>query len=62
MLRHQNDGKWNMKDKKYYEPGYISEWLVINFAREGGIENIMKGLTECCASRGTFPSNFRNPR
>lgn len=48
-----------MRDKKYFDPGYISEWAVINFTNERGIENIMKGLTECCQSRGTFsPSSI----
>jgi hypothetical protein len=52
----QNSGQWNMKDKKYYQPGYISEWVVINFTNERGIEQIMRGLVECCNARGTFPS------
>lgn len=54
MFSHQNNGQWNMKDKKYYQAGYISEWAVITFTNERGIEQIMKGLTECCHSRGTF--------
>jgi len=45
-----------MKDKKYYQPSHISEWAVINFANERDIEQIMRGLVECCHSRGTlFP-------
>ena len=45
-----------MRDKKYYQPGYISEWAVINFTTERDIERIMKGLVECCHTRGTFPT------
>lgn len=43
-----------MRDKKYYQPGYVSEWAVINFTNERNIEQIMKGITECCHSRGSF--------
>ena len=43
-----------MKDKKYYQPGYISEWAVIDFANEREIEQIMRGLVECCHTRGAF--------
>ena len=50
----KDTGQWNMKDKKYYQPGYISEWAVINFTNERGIDQIMKDLTQCCNSRGIF--------
>jgi len=43
-----------MRDKKYYQPGYISEWVVINVANERGIEHTMSDLVECCHTRGTF--------
>jgi hypothetical protein len=42
-----------MRDKKYYQPGYISEWAVVDFTNERGIEQIVRGLVECCNSRGT---------
>lgn len=60
----QNTGQWNMRDKKYYQPGYVSEWVVINFANEKGIEQIVKGLVECCHARGTFfvPQLCERPR
>lgn len=47
-----NNGQWNMRDKKFYQAGYISEWAVINFTNEKGIDYIIKGLTECCHNRG----------
>ncbi|KAF9781277.1 Piwi domain-containing protein [Thelephora terrestris] len=49
-----NNGQWNMRDKKYYQPGYISEWAVINFTNENNLGPMIKGLTECCQSRGMF--------
>jgi len=45
-----------MRDKKYYQPGYISEWAVINFTNERDIGQIMKGLVDCCQTRGAFSS------
>jgi len=51
-----------MKDKKYYQPGYISEWAVIDFAKERDIEQIMRGLVQCCDARGVFsPKKPREP-
>lgn len=44
-----------MRDKKYYQPGYISEWVVINYTNERGVEQMMKGLVECCNTRGISP-------
>ena len=58
----QNAGQWNMKDKKYFQPGRISEWTVINFTNERGIDQMLKGLAECCHNRGTPspPPDHRN--
>jgi len=53
-----------MRDKKYYQPGYISEWAVINFTNERNIEKIVGDLVRCCHDRGTFspPKPRERPR
>lgn len=43
-----------MRDKKYFRAGYISEWVVINFTDERGLDQIMRGLARCCSDRGTL--------